>query len=871
MQEESNLVTKMHQAITSGNVQEIKRYMDEMISFGMGHHPTVAEGLKITKEQSQAIAKFQQIVDKLRLQAIDAERDIKKLQVVQQSVLELGIAPGVSKEIDQALALLQELDKENMQHRLLQNARKALRVKATRTNGLSGEEDLQDLRLALKQAQLPKEDDEMKETIDCLERGEQQLKVQTVLLGLIESKDLDKLRGGLEQCQGLEMNTVDVYIKLRERILQLEDQHKPKPTTTTLGGGEASLPIKQRSVDLALDEGALEKKNKEKLRNANSPGFYFGNYFRLRSDADFAKGIMFNKNKPITAKLSYQSDSIHKSLCELSSELSRSATRLNKNILGYCGDVMMSFPASLAQDLVDKCLNNPALVDEVYLQLCKHASLNPEPQSLGRVWQLFCICVGCFPPSIDFEPFLLNFFLKSYQTGGIVGQYARYALRRLQSTVSFGPSATSISIDEIVAYGDRPPVMATIQLIDGTHITKDFPVPPHMNVDDVLRICSEFLGLGEEHSEWFGMFVKESPIKKRPTSKQENVDAFFSPQSAQAVQAMPDGMESHLPPPPPPMDDEDEDDIPPRTQYPLESTQYMGDVVLAMVRSQMSETFVFKRKFFLPTKLDLGAEPVYNRLMYLQVLDEVLGGSWHCPKIEQVVELAAIAFAVDLGEDMPQTVEGVLDEGLLEYLPEQWKEKKSETEWAKLVLSKRDVLLQSGAEELELLFMQTAQQLLPTFGSCSFYVRREWGGSDFVAFVDYSGLRVMTVRTRELVSDTKYNQVRRITASSRVLTLDLGSGNDNLMLFTSQAKEIAGLMQDYRNLLSLIPSDEPAPLPKKKFFVAPGGGGDGKLRHPSGLFASPMTNSPRDRILSVTVMKPSASNSTLEAAKKMIY
>ena len=72
----------------------------------------------------------------------------------------------------------------------------------------------------------------------------------------------------------------------------------------------------------------------------------------------------------------------------------------------------MSFPATLAQDILQKGLETPEIVDEIYLQICKHLTANPRPESCQRGWQIMCMCVGTFPPSRDFEDYLLNFILQ---------------------------------------------------------------------------------------------------------------------------------------------------------------------------------------------------------------------------------------------------------------------------------------------------------------------------------------------------------------------------------------------------------------------------------------------------------------------------
>jgi hypothetical protein len=45
------------------------------------------------------------------------------------------------------------------------------------------------------------------------------------------------------------------------------------------------------------------------------------------------------------------------------------AVGIHKNILGYMGDKTTSCPALLAKDILQKGLETPALVDEIYLQV----------------------------------------------------------------------------------------------------------------------------------------------------------------------------------------------------------------------------------------------------------------------------------------------------------------------------------------------------------------------------------------------------------------------------------------------------------------------------------------------------------------------
>ena len=82
----------------------------------------------------------------------------------------------------------------------------------------------------------------------------------------------------------------------------------------------------------------------------------------------------------------------------------------------------------VAQDIAEAGYGNICLRDEIYNQLCKQVeceisslglakhyiqvSDNPRRESLRRGWELLAICLGFFPPSPTFQPYLLGFIQK---------------------------------------------------------------------------------------------------------------------------------------------------------------------------------------------------------------------------------------------------------------------------------------------------------------------------------------------------------------------------------------------------------------------------------------------------------------------------
>jgi hypothetical protein len=409
----------------------------------------------------------------------------------------------------------------------------------------------------------------------------------------------------------------------------------------------------------SLDDEAMKELRAEKMKKASLTKFHFAKFAMIRTPDDFAKSCFF-KDKAKASQFRWDSDLIPTSILNYSSsELSRGALRVNKDILQYCGDKLTLFPTASAQDLLTCGLEFPELVDEIYVQLCKHLTHNPRPESIVCGWQILCMCVGTFPPSRDFEPYLLNFILEHKDGAGAVGNYSRYALRRLEGIINSGPSGFVLSVDEISAYKERPPILATICLVDGTPLTEDLPITPDLNVHKVLDICNHFMELKDDRMQFFGIFVEDVDDDKKGAP-------VIDPTSADAPAYA--GL--------------------PKTPRPLQSENFLADVATVKARHSQKFRFVYKRKIFLEGPAadchSSGNDPTFERLMYLQCADEVARG-WSLPvgSTDEAARLAALAIAVKVSDDGRQYTRTSLQRKLTEmgaanYVSSRWRGKSSD-------------------------------------------------------------------------------------------------------------------------------------------------------------------------------------------------
>ncbi|EDW04273.1 myosin-VIIa [Drosophila grimshawi] len=102
------------------------------------------------------------------------------------------------------------------------------------------------------------------------------------------------------------------------------------------------------------------------------------------------------------------------------------------------------------------------LRDEILAQICKQLYLNPSRSSSSRGWLLLSLCLTCFPPSSNFEP-----YLRSYMKMGTAKLQASSSLQHLERTLANGARSQPPSLLELQAIRSRQPLKLAIHLMDG--------------------------------------------------------------------------------------------------------------------------------------------------------------------------------------------------------------------------------------------------------------------------------------------------------------------------------------------------------------------------------------------------------------------
>jgi hypothetical protein len=405
---------------------------------------------------------------------------------------------------------------------------------------------------------------------DALMLFQKQIQIRSDLLTAITSKDCKILIAAIDAAENMDLMSPELK-QAKEIIREMEVQRRRQ---------SAHVETQEQNLE---PYDAAEEARRKRQDIAKQAKYDIKYYPGLRTPDDFARGAILNKSKIKEGFLVFQNYVIPKSLLDLNSkEANKLALQMHKDLLGYMGDKQMPFPAMLAQDILRKGYEYKPIRDEIYLQIIKQLAGNPRAESVAKGWQMLCMCVGTFPPSYEFENYLLHYILEKRDRGrGAVVDYARYCLRTLEAILSNGDGSGFVpSVEEILAYKDRPPILATIYLVDGNIITEDLPITPDLNVGKVLGMCKGWLDLRDHRVNTLGMFVYDMGEIEDP----KGGDNPFS--NAPYKDLI-------------------------RTPRPLRNEDFMGDAIVQKARQRRKFKFILKKKIFLPQHRIRGDDPFY--------------------------------------------------------------------------------------------------------------------------------------------------------------------------------------------------------------------------------------------------------------------
>ena len=793
LEQEGALIVKVKEATQTKSLEALDSVLAECVSLGIEDYPEVKVANKLKNEILAEIEKAAAEAERARAEQLRKEDEERKekirleIQAKKDSLnnnLVQAIEQRDAKALNECLKFAIEVGLENANvskaHAVLKDLEKAtdigLRIQAVLDNLASKAErgitpaDIVPLKAAIEGASaLSIPPNELEHGVEMYEIYEGYIEATAQLEAAIGSNNREQLKAALIQAENLDMNT-EIVDQARALHLTLENAYREQKAA-------ANIAVRDEEPYDAAEEA--RKKRQELAKQAR---FEIKKYPHLRSPDDFAKGIFLHKAKVKEQFLVFQPTVLHRSLLVLAdaknknSENSREklAIQMHKDLLGYMGDLSLPFPAMLAQDILRKGFEHKYIRDEIYTQIIKQLSNNPKSESIAKGWQMMCMCVGTFPPSYEFENYLFHFIIeKRDKARGAVVEYARYCLRTLEAILSNGDGTGFVpSVEEIQAYKERPPILATIYLVDNNVVTEDLPITPDLDVSKIVEMCAGWLDLRDVRVSSLGIFVYD--LGDNGTQETNNLY----------------------------------DDLP-RTPRPLRNDDFMGDIIVQKAKQKRKFKFVLKKKIFLPRHNYRGDDPLYERLVYLQAEDDtIVQGNIHIDDEERVSHLAALSMAVAYGETMGSSVTELVDTGLNDFIVPQWRDSRPIEQWGAAILENRDALVIADTEDLQDQFLQIVQES-PLYGIHWFYVHNrnvESAGVpepfaglpyDILLGFNHEGMQVFTLAYKFMALIPYSDIVKWGGSTSKFsIIISLPAGEYEFIVITAQAPDMAAIILD---------------------------------------------------------------------------
>lgn len=605
------------------------------------------------------------------------------------------------------------------------------------------------------------------------------------------------------------------------------DMERMRSDTTGWGGYDESTDLHDKKVRAVREKDALAFNQFENLRGYNA-----------QSERTMAK------------KLSWDGRALSQSLSVLDDpHANQLALSINRCILGYMRDRIVLYREMLAQYILQVGLAQSSLVDEIYVQLMKQLTKNPKRDSSIRGWSLFAMCAESFPPSAALEDYVLMFLkaqvAESNSFWRLVRNFSAYSLRKLENLLTNGTTGFIPSMEEIQGYEARPPFLATIELLDGTPLTSAFPVTPEMTVEQLIEICAHFLGLEDHVTNFLGLcsIAEKIPGNSRSNSVVNAPPATsFVPANA-LVENNGNATPEELIPITEPSPVKETASTPAPSFFHrflsaptfLDGSVYLGDIFEKELIRGRDVRFVLKIRLS-PTYMLQYNDEVYDRLMYIQVLEEIVKGNLPLLEEDSLLRLTALAVAVDCGDDPPLAVEELLEMNILDYIPVEWHAAHEEHEWAALVLNTLHSYLQLengeyySVSELQRIYIEevTRHRLYGAmFFPCKLLhnrspttPKREAAGlasnclgvdlpSYFVVAVNGYGLHFLS-RDGLIIASCEYSDVVYCGGSYHQYKFCLKKASDptasteDIVVTTKYSDELSSLVSDYKEITHML-------------------------------------------------------------------
>ncbi|XP_014247887.1 myosin-VIIa-like isoform X2 [Cimex lectularius] len=451
--------------------------------------------------------------------------------------------------------------------------------------------------------------------------------------------------------------------------------------------------------------------------------------------------LMSKKNDSQSEPWKYSKSVIWGPLNKGLDQLAHLAINMFSYILKYSTDKDTGNKLLHTRPIFEPALDHVSLRDELYCQIMKQLTENPNPENENRMWHLMWLATCLFSCSEFLLPELCLFL----ETRPV--SIAQESLKRLKIVREKGERRNVHHWIEVEAIEKETSILHKVSFPNG--MEQIFKVNSFNIVDDLVKFIGAYLGL--KSIEGFSLILScddNSTISLPPKDYLFDaiLDACNFPQTASSQET-------------------------PKYNYEL----------------------VFVKKIWINTYpgVDKIADLVCH---YNQELSKYMAGLHNCT-LNDAIYLAAVIFIAEYSSEMTNPKDDIL-KVFVHLIPQNLQDELSGREWIEHIHLVFNKLKNMSNDEAKITFLKVVQTWW-SFGSAFFNVHKLSSMQDdhLLLAVNKNGVFIIDPYSQEVLATYSYSQIIMSFCSKFSLTLTLTNGN--LLLWTKNAHKIADLVNSY--------------------------------------------------------------------------
>ena len=568
---------------------------------------------------------------------------------------------------------------------------------------------------------------------------------ETLLGELTAERNLEKAMSGGNQeslnaaveaaeAAGVDAGTMKTAAKVQAA------KKKPPP-----GSRQAKFELLERTAELPLVQ-KLQERSKS---------------FKLQS---------FEKVRTKDTNLNYTSIPIKRPLLKYTGEddvvhaLEEKAVSLFKSVLGYMGVMNMQYPEMLAVELLQECLDNEVMADEVYLQVLKQTQRN-STDTVKRAWQLLTLSVRTFPPSEDFLPYMEVFLYQATQgtmksgdddDGDDTTQMAQACLRKLGQIVASGAKESGPTIEEIEALRNEQPLTINVYFTDNS--VKSFQIDEETTTKQLSEMIATSLNVNmiDTYSIYDVSNVADPKVLEAPDNLVETMTAWAKKVKAKGL---------------------------------------FGKTRVAVHK------LMFSKRLYLRTE-EVPSDAVELHLLYSQARGCVIRGKYNVTDTEALL-LAALTLQIEYGDHDPNKHgAGFLKNIIQEYIPTHLYQLQKPKVWEADLIKTHEKMVGFTEYMSKQNYIRCCSKFTGygyTFYVCKQTHLKKVPKTVFLA-VNCKGAAIFRTDNKEVVEEFPFSQVQSWSAGPNSVALKVAG--KSTFLETQMGDDICKLLKDYAMYLA---------------------------------------------------------------------